>query len=420
MTSPNGIGHLLRGLREQAGRTRRDQAEHLGAVSSRFVDPENIKRWETEKRLPVPHLHETIARGYGIPVEEVRQAVAASRRYRRLASASRLSEDREDITRVERREFLGVSMLAAGIATEPWGRLAAALAGPTVDRQLTDQLVEATANLFVSEHHLPAELLVGRLGSHLEALTALIPRSGPHRRALTVAAGETAALAGWVAYDIGDMDTARHYYATAALAGREGGHPAVVALAMGYASYAAPAGKAREMLAAAQEHVRGAGYAAARSWLAAREAEEAAGCGDREGAVRALDRAVTAFDYADPAAGQAWIRFYQRSRLDSLTVATYSKLSHPDLGQAAENALTNLGDDDSKVSIVILSDAATGYLMTGNVDRGLEVGRRFMDAAVATPTTMGRQRLVSMAALLPPQYSAARDLAEDIRAALAT
>jgi hypothetical protein len=419
MASPDGIGHLLRGLREQAGHTRREQAECLERASGRFIDPENIKRWETEKRLPIPDWHGAIAVGYGIPVDEVQRAVAASRRYRRLVSSSRLADDQEEVSPVERREFLGVSVLAAGIATEPWGRLAAALAGPRADRQVTDDLVAATARLFVSEHHIPARLLAVRLRGHLETLTALIPRSGVHRRALVIAAGEAAALAGWSAYDVGDIDTARHYYKTAVLAGREAGHPPVVALAMGYASYAVTADKAREMLSAAQEHVRGGGYAAARSWLAAREAEEAAAAGDREGAVCALDRATTAFDYADPDGEQAWIRFYQQPRLDSLTVSTYSRLRHPGLGRAAEDALTHLGDDDSKVSIAVLSDAATGYLLSGGVDRGVAVGRRFVDAATTMPTTMGRQRMASLAALLPRQHSGARDLAENIRAALA-
>lgn len=419
MMSPDGIGHLLRALREQAARTRREQAEHLERVSGRFVDPENIKRWETEKRLPIPDWHDVIADGYGITVEVVRRAVAASRRYRRLVSTSVLLEDQEEVPPVERREFLGVSALAAGIATEPWGRLAAALAGPAVDGEITDELVAKTADLFITEHHLPARLLADRLGQHLETLTALIPHSGPHRTALTVAAGETAALAGWAAYDVGDMDTARHYYKTAALAGREAGHPAAVALAMGYASYAVPSDKARDMLAAAQEHVRGAGYATARSWLAAREAEEAAAIGDREGAVRALDRATTAFDYANPEAEQAWIRFYQRPRLDSLTVSTYARLRHRDLEKAAQDALTHLGEDDSKVRIAVLADVATGYVMSSDVDQGVEVGRRFLQAAETTPTTMGRERLAALANLLPAQHSAARDLTENLRTALA-
>ncbi|GAA3303465.1 hypothetical protein GCM10020295_52140 [Streptomyces cinereospinus] len=95
MMSPDGIGHLLRGLREQAGRTRRDQAGHLERTSGRFVDPENIKRWETEKRLPIPDWHDVIAEGYGVPVEEVRRAVAASRRYRTLVSTSVSLDDQE-------------------------------------------------------------------------------------------------------------------------------------------------------------------------------------------------------------------------------------------------------------------------------------------------------------------------------------
>lgn len=321
---------------------------------------------------------------------------------------------------MERRDFLGGAVVAAGMASEPWGRLAVAIACPTLDAKVVDLLISTTADAFVSEHHVPARLLAERLHVHLETLTALIPRSGSYRKALTVAAGETAALAGWAAYDVGDLAAARSYYKTAALAGREAGHPPpAVALAMGYASYAAPPGQARDMLAAAQKHVLGPGYAAARSWLAAREAEEAAALGDREGAVRALDRAGTAFDYADPDGEQAWMRFYQRSRLDSLMVSTYARLRHPNLEKAAQAALSHLGDDDSKVRIAVLSDVATGYLVSGNVDQGVEVGRRFVQAAVSTPTTMGRERLGALTSRLPRQHSAARDLAQSIRAALA-
>lgn len=419
MGSPDGIGFLLRGLREYAGRSRREQAEHLGQVSGRVVDPDNLKRWETERRLPVPEWHPVIAVGYGLSVDEVRRAVAASRRYRVLVSTSVLLDDHDEgRPSVERREFLGASIIAAGYASEPWGRLAAAVAGPHVDAAMCEQLVTATAGLFVSEHHVPAQLLADRLAGHLETLTALLPRAGQYRRALTIAAGETAALAGWAAYDVGDMAAASNYYRTAALAGREAGHPAVVALAMGYASYAAGPDQARAMLAAAQQHVKSAGYAGARSWLAAREAEEAAALGDREGAVRALDRATTAFDYAAPGGEQAWIAFYQRPRLDSLTVSTYARLRHRDLEATAQAALTHLGDDDSKIRIAVLADVATGYVVAGDVDQGVEVGHRFVQAAVATPTTMGRERLAELVRRLPAGHGGARDLAESIRATL--
>ncbi|MEG3630929.1 hypothetical protein [Streptomyces poriticola] len=113
------------------------------------------------------------------------------------------------------------------------------------------------------------------------------------------------------------------------------------------------------------------------------------------------------------------MRFCQRPRLDSLTVSTYSRLRHSDLGRAADDALTHLRDDGSRVSVAVLSDAATGYVPYGDVDRGVEVGRRFVDAATTMSTTMGRKRLASMAAPLPRQHSAARDLTETIGAALA-
>jgi Helix-turn-helix domain len=419
MISPDGIGHLLRGLREATGYTRAEQAAVLERIADRFVDPDNIKRWETEKRLPIPDWHELIADGYGIPVDEVRRAVAASRRHRRLASTAALLEDELEVPPVERREFLGVSVLAAGVVVEPWGRLAAAVAGPRVDGEVTNRLIDATAEMFIRGRHLPARLLAERLTGHLETLTALIPRAGAHRTALMVAAGETAALAGWAAYDTGDVETALHYYKAAALAGREAGHPPVVALTMGYASYAADASKAQEMLAAAQTHVRGPGYATARAWLAGREAEEAAAAGDREAALRSLDRANTAYDYADPDAEQAWVRFCQRPRMDSLMVSTYARLQHHDLERMAQDSLDHLGDDNSMMAVAVLSDAATGYVVSGNMDLGVELGHRFVAAATRTPTTVGHKRLVSLARVLPQKHGAARELSDSIRAALA-
>ncbi|MEV7286952.1 transcriptional regulator [Streptomyces sp. NPDC093252] len=333
-----------------------------------------------------------------------------------MSASVLLGQDEEDD--VDRRAF-GLSVLAAGIATEPWGRLAAAVSGGPPDSRTVERLVTDTAELFVTEHHLPARQLARRLGAHLEILTSLIPRSGAHRAALTVAAGETAALAGWAAFDTGDLEQAQNYYGTAALAGREAGHPAVVALALGYASYALPPDKARTVLSSAQQHVRGPGYATARSWLAGREAEEAALLGDDDGAVRALERATTAFDYADPGTEQAWTRFYRRPRLDSLMLSTYSRLRHRDLEKAAQDALTHLGEDDSKVRIAVLADVATGYLVSGDLEQAVSVGHRFVEAALDTPTTMGRQRLASLATRLPVQNSAAHDLTESIRTALA-
>jgi tetratricopeptide (TPR) repeat protein len=416
MMSSREIGPILRSIRTQAGRTRPEQAQVVEALQDgRYFDPERIKRWETGERIPTKPDFELIARAYGLTVEVVREAVVLSRQARRLARLSPLIEQEED--EVDRRGFLSAAV-AAGVASEPWGRLAAALSGDRLDRETVAQLERSTALMFTAEEHTPARLLAARLSAHLDTITSVLPSAGAHQRAITIAAGETAALAGWIHWDLGDHSTARQYYSTAALAGKNAGHGAVNALALGYASYGADPAKAREMLSAAQDQVRGPGYATARAWLCAREAEEAAKQGDREGAIRALERATTAFDYANPDGEQAWMSFFCRARLGSMTVATYAMVNHPGLGATADETLTALGDADTKVRVAILGDVATGYLTAGDVEQAVEIGRRALAATVETETIMGRVRLHALAQQLPGQNSVARRFREEIRATL--
>jgi len=416
MMNPEGIGPLLRHLREQSGRKREQVAEAIGTVMGRECSADNPKRWETEKRLPTPHYHDAIAAVYGIPVREVRKAVEASRQSRRLDRIGVLMDDdastEEDM---DRRAFLGAAALAAGAAAEPWGRLAAALDGSAVDRETADSLTATTEGMFDSEEHIPARLMIARLTAHLDTLTALLPSAGPFRGQLAIAAGEAAALAGWMSWDLGDHAAALRYYGVAARASQVAGHGAVGALALGYASYGVGPVRAREMLAEAQGNVRGPGYATAQAWLSAREAEEAAKAGDREGAVRALERARTAFDYAPPGGEQAWTRFFRRARLGSMAVSTLSRLGHPELEAAADDALAALGDDDAKIRCSVLGDVAAGYLAAGDVDRAMEVGERALDATVQDDTTMGRIRLAELAQRLPDS-TATVDLRERIHA----
>ncbi|MDT0419837.1 helix-turn-helix domain-containing protein, partial [Streptomyces sp. DSM 41982] len=85
MMASEGIGALLRGIREAAGLTREEQAAVLQAAQGgKWFDPENLKRWETEKRLPTPMWHALLAECYGRSAEEIVRAVVVSRRRRRL------------------------------------------------------------------------------------------------------------------------------------------------------------------------------------------------------------------------------------------------------------------------------------------------------------------------------------------------
>ncbi|MFJ4677506.1 transcriptional regulator [Kitasatospora sp. NPDC088783] len=414
MMGAQGIGDLLRCLRVRAGRTRPEQAQHIESVQGQWFDPERVKRWETGKRIPTSTDFQLIADSYGIAIEVVRAAVSCSRQQRRIGH---LNPPEEGADQVQRRTFMGFA-LAAGLGGEPWGRLAAALEGAPVDKVTASQLVSKTAKLFTAEERTPARMLAAQLSAHLDTITTVLPTSGTHRRELTIAAGEAAALAGWVHWDLGDPETAMRYYDTAALAGRRAGHPAINALVLGYTSYGVGPVEARKMLAAAQEHVREPGYATARAWLCAREAEEAAAVGDREAAVRALDRATTAFDYADPGGEQAWVSFFVPARLASMRVATYARLRHRALEAAADEALAELGTTETKMRVAVLGDVASGYLVAGSVDQAVEVGRRALAATLETETTMGKLRLASLATQLPARHREARAFREEIRASL--
>jgi transcriptional regulator with XRE-family HTH domain len=413
MMNPDGIASLLQHLRKNSGRLQREIAEEIAEEMGEEFSVQNVKRWEEGQRVPTPRYRDAVAKVYGVPRREIDKAVDATKRAERL---DKITLNGTEYT-VDRRAFLGTAAIVAGAAAEPWGRLAAALGGCQVDAETVQALQLTTEGMFESEEHIPARLMKDRLAAHLDALIALLPKAGQYRAALAIAAGETAALAGWMAYDIGDHAQAAHYYRVAVEAGREAGHGAVAALALGYGSYAVPADRARPMVADAQQHVRGPGYATARAWLSAREAEEAARLGDRDGALRAIERAQTAFDYADPAAEQAWVRFFRRARLGSMAISAYSQIGHPQLAAVIADALADLGDDDTKIRCSVLGDSALGWLAAGDVEQAVDVGTRALAATVEDDTTMGRSRLAALATQLPDGV-AADELRERIRAVL--
>ncbi|MFJ2111251.1 MULTISPECIES: hypothetical protein [unclassified Streptomyces] len=105
---------MLREIREEANLTREEQAQILAKIQgNQWFDPENLKRWETERRLPTPRWHQLLADGYGRSMEEILQAVAASKHRRRSErQTSRIEE--EEVTAVDRRKFLGAAALATG------------------------------------------------------------------------------------------------------------------------------------------------------------------------------------------------------------------------------------------------------------------------------------------------------------------
>ncbi|MFF8880739.1 helix-turn-helix domain-containing protein [Streptomyces flaveolus] len=405
------FAELLVRLRKDAGRTQEEQAAAINAVSGRdTMTRREINRYEHGQNIPTNHTLAHIAVACGLPPEHLqREAVAA--RARRRKGARPEEEDSDD---VKRRTLLGGAAMGAAVAAEPWERLAHALGrGKELDAEGAGSLVDRACELHVRESHLTARELQSEVESHLDAITAALPRAGEHELALTIAAGETAALAGWIAWDLGDQPRAHAFYKVTMDCARNIGHPPLRALALGYASYGMPTPqKAAELLVQATKDVRGPGNAAAAAWLYGRLAEEAARIGDHTNALRALDRARFAYEFADHTAEQAWVRFVTPYRMDSLALSVYGQLGRQELAEAADKAVDRLGRDLPESGVVVLGDLANALLRGGDIDQGVYVSRQLAAASDARPTTMGRARAQAVAAQLP---ASERELAQHLQ-----
>ncbi|GHH25817.1 helix-turn-helix domain-containing protein [Streptomyces rubradiris] len=405
------FAELLVRLRRKTGRTQEEQADAINAVSGReTMTRREINRYEHGHNIPTNHTLAHIAVACGLPPEYLQREAAAARARRRKGARPE-GEDQDD---VKRRTLLGGAAVGAVAATEPWERLAHALTrGKQIDSEAVDNLIRRACDLHVREGHLTALELQSEVESHLEAITNVLPLAGEHERALTIAAGETAALAGWVAWDLGDHPRAQAYYEVTMDCARHIGHPPLRALALGYASYgAATPERAAELLIQATKDVRGPGNAAAAAWLYGRLAEEAASAGDHTNALRALDRARFAYDFADYTAEQAWVRFVTPYRMDSLALSVYGQLGRQELAETADRAVDRLGRQLPESGVVVLGDLANALLRGGDLEQGVYVARQFAAASDARPTTMGRARAQAVAVQLPARE---RELARHLQ-----
>lgn len=184
---------LLRRLRKEAGRSQEQQADAINAVSGRItVTRREISRYEKSENIPTNHTLEHIAVACSVPFETLQREAKAARA--RRSQARRRTE--QDLEAMKRRTVLEAAVVGVSTATaEPWGRLAAALRrGSRIDDSTASALIDRASDLHVQELNLSPRHLQDKVESHLDAITAALPRAGRHERALTIAAGETAAL----------------------------------------------------------------------------------------------------------------------------------------------------------------------------------------------------------------------------------
>jgi transcriptional regulator with XRE-family HTH domain len=316
---------------------------------------------------------------------------------------------------VHRRNLLfkvaGVTAAAAGtglLSQTPWQRLIDSVdKGRPVDTTTVQLIQDRTADLFLTEETIPARQLLESITQHRNTLQVLLANARIESiwNDLAIALGETEVLTGWVLFDLGRANEAAEAWgATLKIAKKTGDGP-LAACSLGYWSYLATSrndtAPAIRLIKQAKEYVPGSSAPATRSWLAAREAEELARMGDETGALRAIERALTAFDFARPRTERPWTAFFNTSRLGSMTVSAYTTLRHRDAPTAADSLLTSLSPMENKVRAIVLSDLTINAVQTNDYDRATALIPDAIDLTTRTETTLAKQRLLTLAATLP-------------------
>ena len=304
---------------------------------------------------------------------------------------------------------------SAGLLSDtPWQRLIDSVnKGRPVDTATVQLLQDRTADLFHTEESVPARQLLEAFAQHRATLETLIAnaRIESIQRDLAVAMGETDVLTGWLLFDLGRGGEAADAWRSTLKIAKETGDRALAACALGYWSYLASSrndtAPAVRLLQQARDCVPGSSAPATRSWLSAREAEELARLGDETGTLRAVERSLTAYDFARPRSERPWTAFFGAGRLGSMIVSTYTTLRHRDATAAADSLLTSLSPMENKVRAIVLSDITINAAHTNDYDRATALISDAVELTIRTETTLARQRLLALAATLPPTTSKA-------------
>ena len=319
-------------------------------------------------------------------------------------------EEEDDVRRRELMKFAGVTAASTGgdtLTDSPWQRLMNSVDKERpVDTATVEFMQDQTAEFFETEYTVPARRVLDSLTEHCATLTTLVgnARTDVTRDQLNVMLGETKALIGWLYFDLGRANEATRAWRSTLGVARQTGDRALAACALGYWSYLAASRNdiepAVKLLQQAGEYVPGRSAPATRSWIAAREAEELSRLGDETAALRALERAFTAFDFARPRTERHWTGFFTANRLGGLAVSTYMALHHRDATAAGDALLASLSPTDNKARAMTLSDLTALAVRNKDFDRANSLVGDAIEVTVRTETSIARQRLLTLAAQL--------------------
>jgi transcriptional regulator with XRE-family HTH domain/tetratricopeptide (TPR) repeat protein len=424
-----GVNHRLRNQRLRRGWSLEGAAERLNQLASAIgerqvaVSGSTFGKWERGVQQPRGVHRELLCVLYDATAEELG-----------LYQPAGVEGTLEDMQRRAFLQSLGaVTGFAASVALEPWQRLMAALRQPSrVDRQTIAELEHVTASLEGLESQVSPRALLGPVVGHLNTVAALLQGSVglTLRRQLCSVAGETAGLAGWLAWDLEDRRAAGAYFRAGIEAAQEAEDRPLGAYLVG-SSCVQPAYRERPHARLRRLQSRTAGFAAGdanpstRAWLVTLEAEAHALAGNEAASLRALDQAERIMDAAgqEDAARRPRTTFFSRAYLDGERGVALSRLGRAgDARQVLETALGSLDPEMVKTRPRLLTAMATAHVQERNIDEACRLGADALELAERQQVTTNLQDVRRLRLDLEPWRDAAavRELDEQLAAASRT
>ncbi|WP_046470864.1 helix-turn-helix domain-containing protein [Allosalinactinospora lopnorensis] len=388
--APETFPRMLKRHRTARGWSQQRLAEVLCAESGRpTVTRQEVYRWESGRRVPrfwLPHLASVL----DIPREELERALAAA-----------------DTPSPTLAELL------------PGDRPVAALSATTgrrIGRSAADRLVARVHALRLADDVMAGHDLIGPAFREFEAAVALL-REGTHTeavgRALHVAVGELAQIAGWIASDAGQHDRAEQAYRLGLSAAREAGDATLAGQLAGSLAYQwSNIGRVADAVTLAEAALNEAGTVApprARALFWDRVAWAHTRNEDSRAAMRALGEAGEALSRHADEDEPAWLYWVDAGELQIMEARAYTELRRPLRAVPLLNdVLSRYDATHTREMALYLSWLAVAYADANEPEQAADVARRMLDMSA----DLGSERTAERARVVRASLGPFRDVPE--------
>lgn len=267
-----------------------------------------------------------------------------------------------------------------------------------------------TAHLFDLEQQQPAPAILPAVARHLSDIADAVGRAQgkDEWQRLTLMQGQTAALAGWLMFEHGNVRGVHRHWDTALAIAHYVKSDPLLACVQTYLSYVVaergdPATAwqlARTALSHSGDDNR------VRAWMAARAAQEAAGLGEQAAAFANLDVAIELAYELKPItpsdATPPWARFVDRAHVYGMVANAFSSMKiTSDALIAAIWASDALSVGRTKARAQTLAEIAYAFTAVRQLDQAMPYAAEAAELADQLGATLAMRRLRAMVKLLP-------------------